>query len=125
MSETTGVKKLYRGLGERYDHLPHVPRDWSVLLLALCGAYYASAILLQHTGVENNSALVFTLAVAIVSILTDGYLYGVIGSIVGAFFTNYYFMAPYAEFSLKRVGYPVATLSMLTISIMVCARCWE
>ena len=121
MSEITGVTKLYRGLGERYDQLPHVPRDWGVLILALCGAYYASAILLQHTGVENNSALVFTLAVAIVSILTDGYFYGVVGSIVGAFFTNYYFMAPYAEFSLSRVGYPVATLSMLTISIMVCA----
>lgn len=104
-----------------YDGLPHILRDFTVLFAALCGAYYISTILLQHTGVENNSALVFTLAVAVVSILTDGYLYGVVGSIVGAFFTNYYFMAPYAEFSLSRVGYPVATLSMLTISIMVCA----
>ena len=104
-----------------YDGLPHIPRDFVVLLTALCAAYYASTILLQHTGVENNSALVFTSAVAVVSILTDGYLYGVVGSVVGAFFTNYYFMAPYAEFSLSRVGYPVATFSMLTISIMVCA----
>ena len=104
-----------------YDGLPHIPRDFVVLLTALCAAYYASTILLQHTGVENNSALVFTSAVAVVSILTDGYLDGVVGSVVGAFFTNYYFMAPYAEFSLSRVGYPVATFSMLTISIMVCA----
>ena len=87
--------KTNRGtVGGWYDGLPHVPRDFAVLLAALCGAYYVSTILLQHTGVENNSALVFTLAVAVVSILTDGYLYGVVGSIVGAFFTNYYFMAP-------------------------------
>ena len=50
-----------------YDGLPHVLRDFTVLLAALCGAYYISTILLQHTGVENNSALVFTLAVAVVS----------------------------------------------------------
>ena len=43
-----------------YDGLPHVPRDFVVLFTALCAAYYVSTILLQHTGVENNSALVFT-----------------------------------------------------------------
>ena len=121
MRAGTEVKSNRGRVRRWYDGLPHIPRDFVVLLTALCGAYYASTILLQHTGVENNSALVFTSAVAVVSILTDGYLYGVVGSVVGAFFTNYYFMAPYAEFSLSRVGYPVATFSMLTISIMVCA----
>ena len=121
MEKETGEKEFHSGFRNWYEQLPHIPRDFTVLFTALCSAYYCSAILLKHTGVENNSALVFTLAVAVVSILTDGYFYGVVGSIVGAFFTNYYFMAPYAEFSLSRVGYPVATLSMLTISIIVCA----
>ena len=114
-------KKWYRGWWESFDRIPHIPRDIAVLGAALAAAYYASDILLNHTGVENNSALVFTLAVALVSFLTTGYVYGVLASVIGAFFTNYYFMAPYAEFSLSRVGYPVATLSMLLISIMVCA----
>ena len=114
-------KKLYRAWWASYDALPNAPRDVFVLGAALALAYYASDILLNHTGVENNSALVFTLAVVLVSFLTTGYLYGVLASVIGAFFTNYYFMAPYAEFSLNRVGYPVATLSMLMISIMVCA----
>ena len=114
-------KKLYKFWWDRFQALPHGPRDIAVLGVALCLAYYASDILLNHTGVENNSALVFTLAVALVSFLTTGYVYGVLASVIGAFFTNYYFMAPYAEFSLSRVGYPVATLSMLLISIMVCA----
>ena len=117
-------KKLYHAWRAGYEGLPHVPRDIAVLGAALAAAYYASDILLNHTGVENNSALVFTLAVVLVSFLTTGYVYGVLASVIGAFFTNYYFMAPYAEFSLSRVGYPVATLSMLLISIMVCARCW-
>jgi len=121
MEQLDRFKKAYKTLWNRYESLPHVPRDLTVLAIALCLAYYASDILLNHTGVENNSALVFTLAVALVSFMTTGYIYGVAASVVGAFFTNYYFMAPYAEFSLSRVGYPVATLSMLIISIMVCA----
>ena len=115
------IKRGYKAAWSRYETLPAIPRDFVVLGVALCAAYYSSDILLNHTGVENNSALVFTLAVALVSFLTTGYFYGVLASVIGAFFTNYYFMAPYAEFSLSRVGYPVATFSMLVISIMVCA----
>lgn len=114
------VEKLCEKLSRKYEELPHIPRDLVMMGASLYLAYYASDILLAHTGVENNSALVFTLAVALVSYLTTGYVYGVATSIIGAFLTNYYFMAPYAQFSLSRVGYPVATLSMLIISIMVC-----
>lgn len=115
------AKKAYRDAGNAFEHLPQVPRDVAVLVLSLCAACVASSVLLQHTGGENNSALVFTLAVALISYLTKGYIYGVVASVSGAFLTNYYFMAPFAEFSLSRVGYPVATFSMLIISVMVCA----
>ena len=121
MKEQSTWKVRYKDWLSRNEKPLRVARDIMVLGVSLALAYYASDILLNHTGVENNSALVFTLAVALVSFLTTGYVYGVIASVVGAFFTNYYFMAPYAEFSLSRVGYPVATLSMLLISIMVCA----
>ena len=121
MKEQSTWKVRYKDWLSRNEKPLRVARDIMVLGVSLALAYYASDILLNHTGVENNSALVFTLAVALVSFLTTGYVYGVIASVVGAFFTNYYFMAPYAVFSLSRVGYPVATLSMLLISIMVCA----
>ena len=115
------VKTVWKTLWEAYDRLSAVPRDICVTILALSGAYYASSILLNHTGAENNSALVFALSVALISFLTTGYFYGVIAAVLGAFFTNYYFMAPYAQFSLSRAGYPVATLSMLAISLLICA----
>ena len=121
MKQQSTWKAGYKDWLSRNEKPLRVARDIMVLGASLALAYYASDILLNHTGVENNSALVFTLAVALVSFLTTGYVYGVIASVVGAFFTNYYFMAPYAVFSLSRVGYPVATLSMLLISIMVCA----
>lgn len=95
-------------------------KDVAITCGFLCLAYYGSSILLNHTGAENNSALVFALAVALISLLTTGYSYGIVASLIGAFFTNYYFMPPYAHFSLSRVGYPVATLSMLAISCVIC-----
>lgn len=121
MSLMARWKDIYRRVNNIFNRMPAVPRDLAVLGASLYTAYYASSILLNHTGAENNSALVFTLAVALVSFLTTGYFYGVVASITGAFFTNYYFMAPYSAFSLSRAGYPVATFSMLIISIMVCA----
>ena len=104
-----------------YDRLPAVPRDLAVTTLFLVGSYLISGILIHHTGGENNSALVYVLAVVFISLLTTGYIYGIVASLLGAFFINYYFMFPYAQFSLSRTGYPVAMLSMLVISCVVCA----
>lgn len=92
-----------------------------VTSLFLLAAYYASDILIAHTAGENNSALVFVLAVAFISLLTTGYLYGIFASLVGTFFINVYFMYPYAEFSLTQAGYPVTMLSMVAVSCVVCA----
>lgn len=121
-------KKQYQRLADFYGQLrrllrriPPVPRDILVTAVFLWGAFWASGILISHTGGENNSALVFVLAVVLISLLTTGYFYGIAASIVGALCINVFFMAPYAQFSLTRAGYPVAMLSMLTISCVVCA----
>lgn len=100
--------------------LPGVLRDLAITVLLMAGASFGSAFLLRHTGVENNSALVYVMAVVLISRLTSGYFYAVIASLVGGFCTNYYFMYPYARFSLEFAGYPVAMLSMVTISLVVC-----
>lgn len=113
--------ELYQWIDMQSHRIPAVPRNFAVTALFLCAAYWASSILIGHTGGENNSALVFVLAVALISLLTSGYFYGIAASIIGAFCINIYFMEPYDAFSLSRTGYPVAMLSMLTVSCMVCA----
>ena len=64
--------------------------------------------------------LVFVLAVMLISMITTDYFYGIIASLVSGFFVNYFFMFPYSAFSLSYAGYPIAMLSMMTISIVVC-----
>ena len=113
--------RLYRGYLRVTSFLPQVPRNLFTTLLFLCAAYLVSDALIGHTGAENNSALVFVLSVMFISLLTDGYFYGLIASLVGAFCINYFFMFPYRAFSLSYSGYPVAMISMTLISGVVCA----
>ena len=104
-----------------WNRLPPIPRDIATTIAFLWLAYTISGMLLGHTGAENNTALVFVLAVVFISVMTTGYTYGITASLVGGFCTNYFFMFPYASFSLSYTGYPVAMLSMLVMSIIVCA----
>ncbi len=115
------LMKLYHSYTNLMQFLPKIPRNLLTTALFLCIAYCVSSVLLQHTGAENNSDLVFTLAVMFISLLTDGYVYGIAASIIGAFCINYFFMFPFNAFSLSYSGYPVAMLSMTAISVVVCA----
>ena len=112
---------LYHWVDIQGHRIPALPRNLGITVLFLCAAYWASSILITHTGGENNSALVFVLAVALISLLTSGYVYGIAASIVGALCINIFFMEPYNAFSLSRTGYPVAMISMVVVSCVVCA----
>lgn len=113
--------RVQRWLSRTLGFLPPVLRNLLITLFFLCGAYLVSSILIGHTGAENNSALVFVLSVVVISYLTDGYLYGFAASLFSGFCINYFFMFPYRAFSLSYAGYPVAMVSMVAISGVVCA----
>lgn len=95
-------------------------RDTGITLLVLLLAFGISRLLLPKTGVENNSALIFEASVVIISFLTDGYVYGIVASIIGVFSINIFFMVPYGVFNLSSTGYTVATISMLISALIVC-----
>ena len=121
MSVQKKFRAFYRWFGDQFNRIPEFPRNILVTVLFLCAAYLISNLLIGHTGGENNSALVFVLAVVFISLLTTGYWYGILASLVSGFCINYFFMVPYAAFSLSYSGYPVAMLSMVAISCVVCA----
>ncbi len=96
-------------------------REAVFTIFTLFVAWFISTLLLPNTGVENNSALIFVLAVIIVSMATDGYVFGVLASFASAIIINCFFMAPYGAFNFSINGYPVAIVSTLTVAIVVCA----
>ena len=66
-------------------------------------------------------ALIFELAVVLVSRFTSGYFYGLLASVVGVVGVNYIFTYPYFAFDFTISGYPLTFLVMLAVSIVVSA----
>ncbi|WP_242622746.1 sensor histidine kinase [Lachnoclostridium sp. Marseille-P6806] len=65
--------------------------------------------------------LVFVLAVVVISRLTDGYFYGILGSVVAVVGVNYVFTYPYFRLGFTPTGYPLTFVIMLAVSVLVCA----
>ena len=66
-------------------------------------------------------ALIFELAVVLVSRFTSGYFYGLLASVVGVIGVNYIFTYPYFAFNFTISGYPLTFIVMLAVSIVVSA----
>ena len=72
---------------------------------------------------DNNpfAALLFVLAVALVSRLSTGYLCGIAASVIGVFCVNYMFTYPFWQFDMTLAGYPLTFAVMLLVSVLISA----
>ena len=92
--------------------------------LGICMAILALATLLCYLlRIIDKSdvfvALIFELAVVLVSRFTTGYLFGVLASVIGVIGINYIFTYPYYAFNFTLSGYPLTFLVMLAVSVTV------
>ena len=107
-------------------------KDYPLTLGVLACACIISAILIK-LNVSDYAQLIFVLAVAVISRFTNGYLCGLIASLIGMFAVNFAFTYPYFRFNFSLTGYPVtfatflivsAIISMLTTQIKEQSRVW-
>ena len=69
-------------------------RDGVVTTLLLLLAFAAS-LLCHKLDVEEHSTTVFVFAVFLISLVTNGYLYGLLAAVAGTLAVNYAFTFPY------------------------------
>jgi two-component system sensor histidine kinase KdpD len=81
----------------------------------VCGALS----LLSRT--SSHAPLISVLSVLLVSRLTEGYLYGILTSVVALFGVNYVFTYPYFAFDFTISGYPLTFCTMLAVSLITSA----
>ena len=94
-------------------------KDVWVLLTALIGAFACVTLIQFISGrIDGVASMVFLLAVFFVSMYTDGYWWGVAGSVISVLAVNFAFRTPYFAFNFTITGYPLTFLCMLLISIM-------
>lgn len=105
-----GLKKQLGALPERKDYI--------LTLAVLAVACVLSGLLVNFDG-SSYVQLIFVLAVAVISRFTNGYLCGLISSLLGMFAVNYAFTYPYFKLNFSITGYPVTFATMLLVTVII------
>ncbi len=73
-----------------------------------------------HIG-EQNVIMAYILSVLLISRITEGYAYGIAGSVFSVLLFNFFFTEPYYTFNAIQAGYPVTFLIMLLAALITSA----
>lgn len=88
--------------------------------IGLLGGASLVCMMLNNIGRSDQAVpMIFVLAVLLTARMTDGFLYGLLSSIVSVFGVNYIFTYPYFEFNFTITGYPITFLTMFAVSMVV------
>lgn len=94
-------------------------RDALTVVAALCISYIVVIGMQQVTGsIDGIASMVFVLAVFMVSMYTEGYLWGVVASLLSVLAVNFAFRAPYFAFNFTLPENLFSGVVMLVVSVM-------
>ena len=94
-------------------------KGWLVYILTM-GLASLVCIMLQHISTSDvHVPIIFVLVVLIVSLLTDGYFYGILAALTSVIAVNYAFTAPYMQIDFSPYGYPLTFMTMLAVGVAV------
>lgn len=93
-------------------------RDALIVVLALVLAFAASLIFQYIFDVREHITTVFVFAVFLVSLLTEGYTYGIVAALIGTVLVNYAFTFPYFAVDFITPVNLVSGIIMVGIAIL-------
>ncbi|HIT33675.1 MAG TPA: DUF4118 domain-containing protein [Candidatus Faecousia intestinigallinarum] len=79
---------------------------------------FAFSILFQKLDVEEHITTIFVFAVFLISIFTEGYIYGVASALAGTFAVSYVFTYPYFSFVLIIPVHLISAAIMVAIALI-------
>ena len=85
----------------------------SVFLVA-----FFSSIILQKTGEYEHITAIFIFAVFLTSILTDGYIYGIVSALVGTLAVNYAYTYPFYALDFRFQSNMISAVVMMAIAVL-------
>ena len=93
-------------------------RDCAVCVGILAAAALLCALLRMIDSSDVYVALIFECAVVLVSRFTDGYLFGLLASVIGVVGVNWIFTYPYMQLNFTISGYPLTMFTFLVVSLV-------
>ena len=79
---------------------------------------FSASILLQRFDVWEQITTLFVFSVFLISLITDGYLYGIVSAILSVFIINYTFTYPYFNMDFSVPESIISARVMLIISLL-------
>jgi len=96
-------------------------RSTLISLLILSSCFGISVVLQNFLSMQEHVSTLFAFGVFLISLITDGYVYGIISAFVAMFSINYAFAFPYFSFDFTNLDNLVSALIMVTISLITSA----
>ena len=94
----------------------------SLITVGILGAATGFCLAIQpFAESDTHVPLIFVLAVLFISRFTDGYVYGIVSSMIAVVGVNCVFTYPYFEVNFAITGYPLTFVAMLAVACSVSA----
>ena len=93
-------------------------KDILLAVIVLVAAFAINMLIKKIFGVDSLIPMIFVLGIFLISLKTNGYLIGIVSSVVSVFAVNYAFTFPYYAFDLISPECVVSVIVMLIIAIM-------
>ncbi len=87
------------------------------LIMGVCVFVCTAFRFIGNSG-NTYASMLFLLAVFLISLFTNGYLFGSVAAVFSVLIINYYFTYPYATFNFTLDGYPLTIVCSLVVSIV-------
>lgn len=104
------MKKMYKSL-----------KDIIITIVLLLAAFSISLLFQYIFEVQEHITTIFVFFVFLISLLTDGYIYGILAAFVGTVAVNYAFTFPYFDLNFKIPANFISGIIMIIISILTSA----
>lgn len=98
-----------------------VRQDILFTVAVLCLFIGIDVIITKVLGANSLVAAIFTLAVFIISLYTEGYVYGLVASMISMFVVNFAFTFPYLKFNFIITENLISAVIMLVVVFMTSA----
>ena len=103
------------------DHVSYYIKEVFSSIIILILSFGISLLLQEVLGTQALIPSVFALAVFLISVFTEGYIYGVLSSLLSVLAVNYAFTFPYFKFNFTIPENLISALIMLAVTIITSA----
>lgn len=94
-----------------------VIKDILITAIILICSFMLSVLFQDVFGIEEHVSTLFAFSIFIISLVTDGYVYGIISAVIGTLAINYAFTFPFFAFNFTIPVNLISAIVMITIAL--------